>query len=167
MKTALTLVACLILASCASQPGKIGVSTDACCANDSYQTFTVTPHQIPAFLGPLMVSNFSVALAAKGLQPVETDGDLKINLRYEQDDLDRTPPPDGFDGRTEPGDGADFIARIVVEMFDANSGELVWSGSIQRLHHVSPGEYMHTGRASIALFDAFMEMLEHYPGKKE
>lgn len=50
---------------------------------------------------------------------------------------------------------------------DASSGKMVWSGSIQRTHTVSPGEFMHTDRASIALLDSFMELLVEFTGEIE
>jgi len=48
-------------------------------------------------------------------------------------------------------------------MQDAITNSTVWSDSIQRIHTVSPGEYMHTVRASIALLVSLNELLQGYP----
>ena len=122
---------------------------------------------IPAFLGPLMVSNFSVALAARGLQPVMQDADLDVVLKYVQTNLIQNNAKDDFDESLSPGGDVRFIAKIVFEIKDAGSGKMVWSGSIQRTHNISPGEYMHTGRASISLLDSFMELLVDFNGETE
>ncbi len=161
------LVLVLILTACTSNPSGIGTHVISCCANRSYETFDVTAVDIPAFLGPLMVSNFSVAFAGRGMQPVSDGGDLNVILRFEQVDLARPEIRDDFDERISPGGEVRFIARIIIDMKDAKTGETVWSGSIQRTHDISPGEYMHTGRASVALLDAFSALLMDYPGKKK
>ncbi len=159
------LLVSVFLSGCAVSGSGITSSTQTCCADASYESFTVEAVDIPAFLGPLMVSNFSVAFASHGLQPVQDNGDLKVMLRYEQIDLSQSIEHDDFDERMEGGGEVRFIAKMVVDMQDPASGQTVWSGSIQRIHDVSPGEYMHTGRASLALLDAFTALLADYPGE--
>jgi hypothetical protein len=155
----------LLVAGCATDHARIDTATTTCCSSPQYKTFFVKAESIPAFLGPLMVSNFSVAFANIGMQPVEEDADLNVVLRYEQQDLDRARRPrDNFEGKISSGDTTRFMARIVVEMHDAKTGKIVWSGHIQRLHDVGPGDYMHTGKASMAIFDAFVKLLKNYPG---
>ncbi len=164
IRYALILCFVVLVSACTSTGSGITTTTNACCANADYQSFTVEAVDIPAFLGPLMVSNFSVAFASHGLQPVQQDGDLQVLLRYEQTDLSESVEHDDFDERIEGGGEVRFIARMVVDMKDPATGDTVWSGSIQRIHDVSPGEYMHTGRASLALLEAFTLLLEDYPG---
>jgi len=160
------LSACLILlvTACATDRARIDIATTTCCASPDYKTFTVTAQDIPAFLGPLMMSNFTVAFAAIGMQPVTSDGDVNVILRFEQ--VSRDPQDvkkDDFQEHLAAGDAMRFMARIVVDVHDGKTGKVVWSGHIQRLHDVGAGEYMHTGPASIAIYQAFQRLLTHYP----
>ena len=157
----LAVAVSVLLSGCASN--SIVSYVDVCCPEAAYTTFSVEAKNIPAFLGPIMVSNFSVALAARGLQPVESDADLLVRLSFEQEDLTAPRPGSGFDERISPGGDVRFVARMVIEAHDTKSGELVWSGGVHRLHDVSPGEYMHTGRASIDLLDASSRALSQFP----
>lgn len=165
MKKLGILFAISLLSACASNPSGIGTNVTLCCADKAYQSFSVSAVDIPAFLGPLMVSNFSVALAARGLQPVEDGADLDVVLKYVQTNLMQSNAKDDFDESLSPGGDVRFIAKIVVEIKETSSGKMVWSGSIQRTHTVSPGEFMHTGRASISLLDSFMELLVDFDGE--
>ena len=167
MKNIILSLSLSFLVACTNNPSDIGNNVIICCANSSYQTFVVTTKNIPAFLDPLMVSNFSAAFATHGLQPVSENADLDVELRYEQQDLIAPAEYDGFDERIAPGGDVRFVAKIVVEMRDASTNATVWSGSIQRIHEVSPGEFMHTGRASISLFNSFNELLDEYPGEEK
>jgi hypothetical protein len=165
VKKVVLLAFLLVLNACATNSSGIGGNVTHCCADADDVTFTVVPENIPVFLGPLMVSNLSVAFAGKGLQPVMEDADLAITLRFEQIDLTQENAKDDFDEHISPGGEVRFIAKMIVEVRKTNKDKIMWSGSIQRTHTVSPGEYMHTGNASIALLDAFSELLSEYPGK--
>lgn len=160
MRVFTLLVTFLLLVSCASD--RIDTAVNQCCVDDKYETFTVRSENIPAFLGPLMVSNFSVAMANQGLQPVTDNGDLVATLRYEQDTLSEQQPKDDFDEPMAMGTGQRFIARIAIEVRDARTDEIVYSGQVQRLHDVAAGEWMHTGRASQAILTAFDEVLANF-----
>lgn len=157
--TCLTFIC--VLSACHSS-SRIDTAVTRCCTTVEYTTFSVAVENVPAFLGPLMVSNFSVAFANRGMQPVESGADLLVTLRYEQSNLSREEPYDDFDERITTGDPMRFIARIVVDIRDASTKELVWLGYVQRLHNVAPGDYMHTGPASISIYEAFTDLLEDY-----
>ena len=150
------------LLSACNSPSHVDSAITTCCAGSGYETFSTQAENIPAFLGPLMVSNFTVAFTNTGMQPVETDPDLRVVLRYEQTNLSHPEPRDDFEERLSTGETMRFIARIVVEMRDAKSQKIVWAGQIQRLHDVSPGDYMHTGIASISIYEAFTILLRKY-----
>ncbi|MBQ76662.1 MAG: hypothetical protein CMQ20_16775 [Gammaproteobacteria bacterium] len=159
------LFLCLVLSfltACAGNHSGISSNVDVCCSNSEYRTFLVNAKDIPAFLSPLMMNSFSVAFANYGFQPVSEKADLDVELKYVQQKLGTTLDRDGFDERIAPGGEVRFVAKIIVDMRDAETHETVWSGSIQRTHDVSSGEYMHTGRASIALLDSFNELLKGY-----
>ncbi len=159
--TALGLL--LFLFACASQSSGIGSSVTICCLEKAGQSFEVKTKDMPVFLRPLMVNNFSVAMANKGFQPVDADADLRVVLYYEQIDLTNNSAADDFEEHLSPGGDVSFIARIGVDIFAASNKKPAWSGSIQRVHHVSPGEFMHTGPAAVALLGAFEELLADLP----
>jgi len=165
MKNFVLPLGLFLLISCTSIPSRISSYVNVCCADPDYVTFSVTPKNIPAFLGPIIVSNFIVALAGHDLQPVSEDADLHVELRYEQLNLDLKEIHDDFMEHLSSGGDARFIAQIAVDMRDGKTGEIVWSGGIRRIHDVNPGEYMHTGRASMAFLDSFHKLLEKYPAK--
>ncbi len=56
-----------------------------------------------------------------------------------------------------------YIATIVVDIRESSTGEMVWSGQIDRIHTVVPGEYMHEDVARPEFARAFREMLTSYP----
>lgn len=158
----ISLFATLFLAGCMSD--RIDTAVTHCCAKGDYKTFTVQVEDIPAFIGPLMVSNFRVAFANAGVEPVMDHGDLNVVLRFEQIDINSKKPVSDLDESSGVGAATRFIARIDVAMYDTKTSKLVWSGHIQRVHDVAPGDYMHAGPASIAIFKAFTRLLKHYPG---
>ena len=160
----LTILTSVLLAGCATDNARIDTAVTKCCGAGETRTFQVVTRNVPAFLGPLMVSNFSVAFANIGMQPVESGADLMVELRYEQSNLSPDRAHDDFEERIATGDAMRFIARVVIEVRDAKTRQLVWSGHVQRLHDVGPGDYMHTGRASIAIYDAFTKVLKDYSG---
>lgn len=153
----------LLLSGCATSYLGISVSPGQQASAVKVTTFEVQPDKLPAFLGPILVSNFSVALAERGLQPVASDGDAVVFLRYVQEDLTIEQDHDAFDERIDQGSDTRFVAKVEVEINAASTGERIWAGSIQRLHTIRPGDYMHTGNASVALLEAFRDLLSDYP----
>jgi hypothetical protein len=133
---------------------------------------------MPAFLGPIMVSNFSVALANHGLTP-ETPPvallptnkpaagraltDLSVEVIYAQDNLSEDTERDDFAEHIAMGDSLRFVAKIIIEIREVDTNQVVWKGQIQRLHDVGAGEFMHLGNASIALLEAFTQVLVDFP----
>ncbi|MBT4159917.1 MAG: hypothetical protein HOC70_01430 [Gammaproteobacteria bacterium] len=158
-----TLLLVLVLSSCTTNYLGISVTEGDVSDPSGFQSFEVDAVDLPAFLGPILVSNFSVAMAERGLQPVVEGGEAVVTIRYEQEDLTTAVSHDAFDERIDEGSDTRFVARIVVEVRARNASEVLWSGSIQRLHNIRPGDYMHTGRASVAFLDAFRDMLSSYP----
>ncbi len=162
-RSAVVSAVILVAAGCGTTYSGIGATVLECCPEQSYETFKVDTRDIPAFLGPLMVSNFSVAFAAHGLQPVTGPADLNVLLRFESEDLTPPHPKDPFgDAVSAPADTR-FAARIVVEVREAGESEPVWVGKLERVHDLGRGQVMHTGRASVAILDAFEDMLSEFP----
>lgn len=151
------------LAGCATHVAGIGTRVLTCCATGQYETFSVSTRDMPAFLGPIMVSNFSVALASHGLNLNEDAADLDIVLRYEQENFSIDETSDDFAERVASGDSLRFLAKIIIEIRESGKAPIIWSGQLHRIHDVGPGEYMHTGRASVALLEAFTHVLKDFP----
>ncbi|MBT4492271.1 MAG: hypothetical protein HOC70_03440 [Gammaproteobacteria bacterium] len=158
MRFFLILLASLIT-GCVSSGGDVGSSVETCCPKPTADTFSIEPVNLPKFLETLMVTNLSSVLSEKGLQPLDRNATLKVRLSYRQDELPMAGRFSNFDERVSEGGDVRFVARIVIEMRD-EVGKLVFDGSIDRIHEVSPGEYMHTGPASVAIYDAFQSLLK-------
>jgi uncharacterized protein YoaH (UPF0181 family) len=88
--------------------------------------------------------------------------DLTVELSYEQENLSVDNKRDSFAEHVATGDALRFVAKIMIEIRDNSTNEVVWAGQIQRIHDVGPGEYMHTGKASMPLLDAFTQVLEDF-----
>ena len=152
----------ILLNGCVTSQSNIGASVTLCCPAKSHETFELETVRVPRFMSDLLAANLGTVLAIKGLQPVTEHGDLKVRISYLQEDLAMAVRLDDFDERVSEGGDVRFIAEILVEMVDQETRETVFSGSIKRIHDVSPGEYMHTGRASEAIFESFSELFEGY-----
>jgi hypothetical protein len=153
------MVAILVLAGCTTVNQGITVGSGEESSLAGVRTFEVNAVNMPAFLGPIVASNFSVAMAERGFQPVGENGDAVVTLRFEQDDIGQERQRDSFDEQIDQGGDLRFVARVVADLMVKNTGSTIRLGSIQRMHTVMPGDYMHTGRASIALLQSFREML--------
>lgn len=138
------------------------LSVDFCCSETNAHSFQLVDAEIPSFLGPLLSANIASALLSKGYYPQEENADLIVVISLESDGLPiaaRTSPMDEI--TLESGD-LQFLARITIEISSAG-GEPVFRGSIYRTHDVSANEYMHTGRASRAMFEALTHLFEPLP----
>ena len=147
----LLLLMSFFLASCQSVQSGVQLSIDFCCTETDAHSFQLVDAEIPPFLGPLLSANITSALLGKGYYPQEENADLIVVVSLESDGLPiaaRTRPMDEI--TSESGD-FQFLARINIEISSAG-GEPVFRGSIYRTHDVSANEYMHTGRASRAMF---------------
>ncbi len=149
----LLFVLLLVLSACASNHNGISATGMAAVSGETggYQSFHVVAKDLPVFLGPVIVSNFSVAMAERGYQPVSSGGEIEATVFYEQDNL----PVESDDVR--------FVARVGVTLSVAEGGAPLFQGNIQRLHTVQAGEYMHVGDASISFLEAFREMIADLP----
>ena len=62
--------------------------------------------------------------------------------------------------------GVRFVALVELDMRHSVTGEQVWSGSMQRVHTVYEGSYMHDEPARDAMYDAFMNLFADYPDRR-
>lgn len=161
------LVAMLaVLTGCVQTGGQIGTSLDVCCPGDydDYDDYGLTVTNMPIFLRDYVVEEFDTAFQEKGLSRNDQINDLKVELRYnhinlrpEQEDIDPFVRIESLNTELS------YVAEIEVLMYETATNNLVWGGSISRIHQVTPGEYMHEERARPEFLQAFRRILENYP----
>ncbi|CAN0437923.1 unnamed protein product [Discosporangium mesarthrocarpum] len=154
------------LAGCTLSGRQIGTSLETCCPGDydDYDDYGVRVIDMPIFLRDYVVEEFDTAFQEKGLSRNDQINDLRvelhynhINLRPDQEDINPFVRVEAL--TTE----LSYIAEIEVLMYETVTNNLVWGGSISRIHQVTPGEYMHEGRARAEFLEAFRSLLENYP----
>lgn len=156
----------LSLAACVQTGGQIGTSIDVCCPGDydDYDDYGVTTVNMPLFLRDYVVDEFDQAFQEKGLSRNDQINDLRVELRYNHINLDPEQEDINPFVRIESLNvELNYIAEIEVRMYETASNNLVWAGSISRIHQVTPGEYMHEDRARPEFLQAFRRILENYP----
>jgi hypothetical protein len=153
----------LCITACAVSSRGIDVSVGSGNLTQDLASFQVVTEQMPGFLGPIVVSSFSMALSERGLALVSEGGDAVVTLRLDQEQLGENRVRDDFEESVEGNDEVRFMAEIVVEIRAVGGDAVLWQGSIRRLHTARAGDYMHSGPASSALLEAFRAMLKDYP----
>ncbi len=169
LRFTLTFFIFLLLAGCSNNPS-IGYSVIPCCDQAPTTpigsgTYRITTESIPSFLKNMVVEEFEKAFEEKGFRKnINNDNSLTVNLRYEhtnlnteQENIDPLVRHDSMNIELH------YIATIVVEIKNTADNALLWSGKINRTHHVSPGEYMHGGNARGAFLMAFRNLLKEFP----
>jgi len=82
-----------------------------------------------------------------------------VNLNPEQEDINPFVRQESIDVELR------YIAVINISMVETRTGDKVWAGQVSRIHTVSPGEYMHEGRARVAFLETFRDVLRSYPAR--
>ena len=181
------LACCMLLAACGSSP-TIATDVTYCCRADveGIDTFRVDFEDTPDFLKPMLRDEASIVLAARGLQYTESNADAVLMMRFVNKTQQRIEERaevwteetiigqnDGWSEpsiepweRVAPAGGVRFIAQIVLEMKDSSTSELIWSGSMQRIHNVYEGSHMHDAPARTAMRNAFLEMFADFPNPR-
>lgn len=159
----------LIVAGCSTNNTlKISNSVTLCCPGNyaQYSTYGIETVDMPLFLGSYVVEEFDKAFQEKGLIRNDSINDLHVTLTYrhvnlnpEQQDINPFIRQENIDVELN------YIATVLIEMTETATGEVVWAGKINRIHHVTPGEYMHEDRARVAFLETFRDLLTHYPSK--
>jgi hypothetical protein len=155
-----------LLAGCAQTGHQIGYSVNVCCPGDyaSYESYGLRTQDVPGFLSEYVVAELDAALQDKGLIRNDRLNDVVVTLSYrhvnlnpEQQDIDP------FERRIEEDVMLRYIATLLVDIAETGSGDIVWSGQINRIHTVLPGEYMHEDNARPEFREAFQQVLSSYP----
>ena len=166
-KSLLLLVAATWLAGCAAAPG-ISTNVSYCCRplTDQVHTFRIEFEDTPEFLKPMLRDSAATVLNDKGLQYTEGDADAILNMTFINKTLERDQERIESWETTAPAGGVRFVALVELDMTPSVTGEQVWSGSMQRVHTVYEGSYMHDEPARDAMYDAFMDMFADYPDRR-
>jgi hypothetical protein len=159
--------AILWLAGCASQP-PVSTSVTYCCRplTDQVYTFRIEFDDTPEFLKPMLRDEAATVLNAKGLRYTEGDADAVLKMSFVNKTLERDQERIESWEKTAPAGGVRFIAQVVLEMTHSVTGELIWSGAMQRTHNVYEGSYMHDAPARAAMRTAFLEVFADYPDRR-
>ncbi len=155
-----------LIVSCSQSPYKIGSSVTLCCPGDyqEYSTYSLGSKDLPLFLSAYVLEEFDKAIQEKGLVRNDNIHDLIITLSYKHINLTAEQENiDPFFRQESINTELKFIAKLIVEMHETATNKLVWSGQINRIHTVRPGEYMHDERARGEFLMAFRKMLASYP----
>ena len=165
VRAILTLTSCVILASCGSLP-TVATSVDYCCqtGTEGIKTFRVEFEDTPEFLKPMLRDEASIVLATKGLEYVEGDAHAILAMKFVNRTTDTTEEAgDEAWERIAPGGGVRFIAEVKVELREIVSRDMLWSGTMGRVHNVYEGSYMHDAPARTAMRNAFLTIFADYP----
>ena len=119
---------------------------------------------MPEFLKPMLRDEASIVLSTKDLEYTEGDAHAVLLMSFVNKPLteEEASQYEAW-GTISPGGAARFIAEVKVEMKNSVSGEVIWSGTMSRVHNVSEGSYMHDSPARVAMRNAFLEMFVDYP----
>lgn len=156
-----------VLTSCGQTGMQIGTNLSLCCPGDyaSYSEYSLEVVNVPLFLRDYVMAEFESAFQQKGLTRNDRSNDVQIVLKYTQIDL--VPGQQEIDPfvRIESLNvELNYIAQIEIEIIETRSNDVVWAGSVSRIHQVTPGEYMHEDRARPYFYQAFQSLLASYPG---
>lgn len=130
-----------------------------------YQSFRIEYREVPGFLREylrLAVNDafLNAGLFDQGVRVTEEQPAMIIEIAFDQiDEANKTVHADDFEGHLEPGGERAFTAMLDIWLRKPD-GETICRAKLSRYHHVSPGDYMHEGRAVAALAEALDHALE-------
>lgn len=162
------IVTCLLVlfaTGCAGLPSIAGDVTYCCHPMaDDVRTYRVEFEDTPEFLKPMLRDEASIVLSIHGFDYTEGDADSILLMTFVNKTLERGDSQEAWE-RIAPGGGVRFIAQVVIELKDSVSGEMIWSGSMQRIHNVYEGSYMHDAPARTAMRNTFLELFTDLPNR--
>ena len=162
-----SLCLALMLVGCATSPD-ISTDVEYCCKapRPDIHTYRIEFANMPEFLKPMLRDEVAIVLDRKGLEYTEGDAHAVLKLTYVHNLLPNEAPDTRKNTFAEPlpaGGNARFLAEVDVEMRDAVSADLLWSGRMVRAHNVPMGAYMHDAPAREAIRKAFAALFADYP----
>ncbi|MBT8077959.1 MAG: hypothetical protein KJO31_05245 [Gammaproteobacteria bacterium] len=154
-----------ILIGCAGLPA-ISTNVSFCCTPQAatLSTYRVEFEDMPEFLKPMMRDEASIVLDQKGLQYTESSAQAILHMLFVATPLEAEPRDnDAAWGTIEAGGTARFNAEVRMEFRNAVTREVIWAGSMAKLHNVGPGAYMHEAPARRAVREAMLVLFADYP----
>ncbi len=153
-----------LIGGCTSLP-TIATDETYCChpLAESITTYRVEFEDTPEFLKPMLRDEASLVLAEHGFEYTEGDAESILLMTFVNKTMEESPEEQEAWERIAPGGGVRFIAQVVLELRESVSRELIWSGSMQRIHNVYEGSYMHDAPARLAMRAAFSELFASLP----
>lgn len=161
-----TLGAFAAIGGCATSAPRLDVEVDTCCEAqfERYETYTLEMVDVPGFLGPYLRGGIGTVLVQKGLRSTVDRPDLRVVLLFNQIFLDpESGEQDYFGEGVAPDDATRFMAAVSVEVFDARSEHLVWSGRLSRIHTNPIGQPRGNDHKMQGIIDGFAELFAEYP----
>lgn len=155
----------VVLSACSSMP-PIATDVDYCCVPGSQgiHTFRVEFKDMPEFLKPMLRDEVSIVLDTKGVEYTEEEADATMLMAFVHNPLtSESADEDSMSESLSQGGDSRFVAEVQMELRSNISQELIWSGSMTRVHNVSVGSYMHDSPARAAMRQAFIDMFADYP----
>lgn len=156
------LLTVFFVVGCATTPRGVDWFSDKNCQLETLDatSYAVSAVDMPGFIEPAILFTVHQSMQRMGLRLTE-DADLHIQLRFEQVSLGPEPMVrDGFDESLAPGPITRFNAIVHVQV-KTRSGNLVWSGALNRAHAITGSETFHTDIAIGLLQEAFDELFEN------
>jgi len=159
------LICGIFTAACGSLPS-IATDVTYCCepSTQGIHTYRVEFEDMPEFLKPMLRDEASIVLSGRGLEYTEGDAHAILLMAFVNKPL-TAEEAEQYEawGTIAPGGEARFIAEVDVRMKNSVTGELIWAGTMGRVHNVSEGSYMHDAPARSAMRNAFLEIFAEYP----
>ena len=167
MKVAV-LALMLVFTGCAQTGLQVGNTVTLCCPGSytDYEEYRLQTEDMPLFLSDWIEDMFDSAFQELGMQRNDQINDLFVTLSYQHVNLNPAQQDINPFIRQESIDvELRYIAVVNISMRETRTDDEVWAGQISRIHTVSPGEYMHEGRARVAFLETFRDMLRNYPAR--
>jgi hypothetical protein len=164
---AIVCIGSLALAACASGPS-ISTDVEYCCRSgaENVNSYRIEFEDMPEFLKPMLRDEVSMVLDSKGLEYTEGDAHAVLTMMYvhrllSKEDVERKVAW----GTLSPGGDSRFVAEVHAELKKSVTNEVIWSGTLRKLHNVAIGAYMHDAPARSAMREAFKVLFADYPNR--
>ncbi len=156
----LLLLGMPVLTGCAS--GTMNAYVPAHCHGvaEPFSTYTIEYHAMPAFIHGVIDTSLHGALARAGLSEAEADA-ADIRMRVELEVIERHNEPTWSDPMGEPvapNELHRFVTHLTLDLQDRRTGELIWTGAVDRAHAIRGGETFHNERAVLLISNTFDAM---------
>ncbi len=162
LKARLLLLSTVLAGCAASQPMDTYVPARCHGVASGFSSYTLAFQDVPGFIEGVIEEALEGALIAQGLDEAldPAAADVRVVSTFYM--IDRNPPPplveDPFGEQVETGTVSRFVAHLDVNVYDGNTGAVLWTGAMYRAHAIRGGETFHDERAVLLIRQAFDDM---------